>query len=74
MNSTINTKTPMSIRQVVEYTGFSRGYLYKLVKAGKITAYKPNAAKQGRLFLTKESVDNYIFGAGSSNNAAWGVL
>ena len=44
-------KTPMSIRQAVEYT-----------------------AKQGRLFLSKENVNNYIFGAGSSNNAAEGVL
>jgi len=73
MPNTTFSKTPMSVKQAVEFTGFSRGYIYKLISLGKIPSYKPCNVRQGKVFLAREDLQAYIFGAGKTDKAA-GVL
>lgn len=73
MPNSIIDKTPMSVKQAVEFTGFSRGYIYKLISLGKIPSYKPCNVRQGKVFLAREDLQAYIFGAGKTNKTAGGV-
>lgn len=55
------TKTPMTIGQAVVYTGYAKSYLYKLIAQGKIPYYKPETAKQGKVFFCKEELTDWLF-------------
>lgn len=57
----IQTKTPMTVEQAVQFTGYAKSYLYKLIAQGKIPSYKPEAVKQGKVFFCKEEIAEWLF-------------
>ena len=63
------SKTPLTIDQAAEYSGFSKSYLRKLICFGTIPSYKPNTGKQGKVILCKEELDAFLFGNRRASNA-----
>ena len=57
----ISEKTPMTVEQAANFTGFSKAYIYKLIGAGKIPSYKPDMSRQGKVILCKEELQNWLF-------------
>lgn len=57
----ISEKTPMTVEQAANFTGFSKAYIYKLIGAGKIPSYKPDSSRQGKVILCKEELQNFLF-------------
>ncbi len=53
----IKDKTYLSVREAAEYTGYSVGYLYKLIAASSIPFYVPNG---GRIIFTRVELDKWI--------------
>ena len=53
----IKDKTYLSVREAAEYTGYSVGYLYKLIAANSIPFYVPNG---GRIIFTRVELDEWI--------------
>jgi len=49
---------PMNIAEAAVYCGFSKNYLYKLIRFGKIPCYKPAG---GRVFFKQDELDQFIF-------------
>jgi len=49
-----NTELPVRIKRVMELTGYSRSYIYKLVHLRKIPCYKPTNGQQ--FFLESEII------------------
>lgn len=47
----------LSFKEALEYTGFSRSYLYKLTSSQKLTCYKPGGKL---LFFLRSDIDQYI--------------
>lgn len=56
MNEVI-TKNVLTLEEALEYTGYSRSYLYKLTAARKIPYYKPNGK---RLFFNREELERWL--------------
>ena len=54
----------MTIADVVEYTGFSKAYIYSLTSKREIPYYKTGH----RLFFKRSEVDRYIFGNRCKSN------
>ncbi len=53
----LSQKTVFNFEQMVEYTGLSRSFLYKLSSTGRVPCSKPN----GKLiFFEKKSVDDWL--------------
>lgn len=50
-------KTYLSVKQAAEYTGYSIGYLYKLIAANALPHYAPNG---GRIILKIHEIDDWI--------------
>ena len=48
----------MTLADAETYTGFKRGYLYKLMHLGKIPYYKPTG---GRAFFKQDELDAFLF-------------
>lgn len=79
MTESIFEKTPMTIEAAAKFTGYSKFYLYKLIHERKIPFYKPDQSKQGKVFLAKEELQEFIFGkriasAGELNAKADSIL
>ena len=50
-------KPVMDIDDFVQYTGLSKGYVYKLTHANKVPYYKPGGKK---LFFKRAEVDTWL--------------
>jgi predicted DNA-binding transcriptional regulator AlpA len=48
---------PVSINKVMELSGYSRSYIYKLVRWKKIPAYRPT---NGRLFFCESEILEFL--------------
>ena len=55
--SAIYQKEVLDIKELAEYTGYKKSYLYKLVSKNKIPHHKPNG---GRLFFTRDEIDAWL--------------
>jgi|SRR5690554_1698437 len=54
-NSTL--KSTLNVEDLIDYTGFKRSYIYKLVHLNEIPYYKP----QGKmLFFDREEIDQWL--------------
>lgn len=53
-------KELMTLQEVVEYTGFKKGYLYQLTSKRKISSYKPF----GKMLFFKRSEIEELFLSG----------
>lgn len=53
----IGQKSVLSFEDLVEYTGLSRSYLYKLTSRGEIPFYRPNGKQ---LYFNKEEIDKWL--------------
>ena len=60
-----SSKQIFTIDDLVNYTGFSKSYLYKLVGKNVISYYKPN---NRTLFFTKKEVDDFYTNILVKNN------
>ncbi|MCI1210040.1 MAG: helix-turn-helix domain-containing protein [Treponema sp.] len=58
---TLIDKTPMTINQAAEFTGYSKKYLYRLIHDGVIPYYKPDNRKKGKVIFCKEELASWIF-------------
>jgi excisionase family DNA binding protein len=47
----------MSVKQVAKYTTYSEPQIYKLIREGKLKAYRPSP---GRILLHRKRVDMFI--------------
>jgi excisionase family DNA binding protein len=47
----------LSVKMAMQYTGYSRSYIYKLVHWSKITYHKPTG---GRLFFKKSELEEFL--------------
>lgn len=55
--SLINQKTVLTFEEAVQYTGFSKSYLYKLTSSAKIPHYKP----AGKLcYFNRTELDEWL--------------
>lgn len=59
-------KTVLNINELVDYTGFSRSYVYKLVHRNEIPYSKPNG---GMLFFNRKEIDNWLLSNKTKSNA-----
>ena len=50
---------PLTIGETMELTGYSRGYIYKLVHLKKIPCYKPGG-KGGKVFFFESEVIDFL--------------
>lgn len=53
----ISQKTVLNFDELVEYTGLSQSYLYKLTSKGDIPFYRPNGKQ---LYFNKEEIDRWL--------------
>lgn len=53
----IGQKSVLSVEDLVEYTGLSQSYLYKLTSRGAIPFYRPNGKQ---LYFNKEEIDKWL--------------
>jgi excisionase family DNA binding protein len=51
---------PFGIKEAMEFTGYSRPYLYKLVHFGQIPCYKPTGNK-GRVFFKPSDLTKFVY-------------
>lgn len=58
-----SNKTPMTIARAAEFSGYTQRHLYRLIKIGKLRAYRPNGIEHGRVFVCKEELQEMIFGS-----------
>lgn len=52
-----NMGSILSIEEAALLTGYSKSYLYKLTRNGKLPCYRPT---HGRIFIDKEILINWI--------------
>ena len=52
-----NTKPMMTVEDLINYTGFKRSYIYKLVHYEEIPYSKPNG---GTLFFEREEINQWL--------------
>ena len=69
---------PIGILSVIELTGYSRSYLYKLIHAKKIPCHKPISKKGKLFFFESEIIECFSRGKQSADyelsKAADGIL
>jgi excisionase family DNA binding protein len=53
-----NVNRPMTAETAAEFLGFSKGYLYKLVSANKISYYRPGGKI---LYFLQEDLEKYAY-------------
>lgn len=53
----LGTKKVLNFEELVEYTGLSKSYLYKLTSSGNIPHSKPSGKV---LFFDKEKIDQWL--------------
>ncbi len=53
----ISQKTVLNFEELVQYTGLSRSYLYKLTSANNIPYYRPNGKQ---LYFNKTEIDSWL--------------
>jgi len=53
-----NSQKPLSVDDAVQFTGWKKSYIYKLVYLGKLKAYKPN---NGKLFFRRTEIEEFLF-------------
>ncbi len=51
-------KEVLNIDEVVAFTGFKKGYIYKLTSMGRIPYYKPLGK---RLIFNKKEIEDWLF-------------
>ncbi|MFP9114431.1 helix-turn-helix domain-containing protein [Flavobacterium sp. RHBU_3] len=61
----ISQKTVLNFEELVEYTGLSQSYLYKLTSKGDIPFYRPNGKQ---LYFNKEEIDRWLLRNRSQTN------
>lgn len=61
----ISQKTVLNFEELVEYTGLSHSYLYKLTSKGNIPFYRPNGK---HLYFNKEEIDAWLLRNRSKTN------
>lgn len=61
----ISQKTVLNFEELVEYTGLSQSYLYKLTSKGDIPFYRPNGKQ---LYFNKEEIDTWLLRNRSKTN------
>ena len=57
-------KQILTVEDLINYTGFSRSYIYKLVHKNVISYYKPNGKT---LFFQKNEIDEWLLQNKSSS-------
>ena len=65
----IQNRTPLTVKQAAEFTGYTKAYLYKLIHLKKIPYYKPDTGRPGKVFFCKEELQDFIFANRFSTNA-----
>ncbi len=53
----LSKKTVLNIRDLCDYTGYSRSYIYKLTSADKIPYFKPSGKM---VFFEREEIDSWL--------------
>ena len=53
----LSKKTVLNIRDLCDYTGYSRSYIYKLTSAGKIPYFRPSGKM---VFFEREEIDSWL--------------
>ncbi|GHU72452.1 hypothetical protein FACS189450_10270 [Spirochaetia bacterium] len=48
----------LNIDDAVQFTGFKKSYLYKLIHLGKVPCYKPTG---GKVFFKQDELESFIF-------------
>lgn len=61
----ISQKTVLNFEELVEYTGLSQSYLYKLTSKGDIPFYRPNGKQ---LYFNKLEIDSWLLRNRSKTN------
>lgn len=61
----ISQKTVLNFEELVEYTGLSQSYLYKLTSKGDIPFYRPNGKQ---LYFNKAEIDAWLLRNRSKTN------
>lgn len=61
----ISQKTVLNFEELVEYTGLSSSYLYKLTSKGDIPFYRPNGKQ---LYFNKQEIDAWLLRNRSKTN------
>ena len=61
----ISQKTVLNFEELVEYTGLSQSYLYKLTSKGDIPFYRPNGKQ---LYFNKAEIDSWLLRNRSKTN------
>lgn len=61
----ISQKTVLNFEELVEYTGLSQSYLYKLTSKGDIPFYRPNGKQ---LYFNKVEIDAWLLRNRSKTN------
>jgi excisionase family DNA binding protein len=64
-NLLISNKEILSLKELVDYTGLSKGYIYKLTSNNLIPYYKPVGKK---IYFYKAEVDKWILQNRSSTH------
>ena len=59
-------KQILTVEDLINYTGFSRSYIYKLVHKNILPYYKPNGKT---LFFQKKEIDSFLLNNKSESNA-----
>ena len=54
-------RTPMSVAQASEYTGYTKSALYGFMRARTIPYYKVGEGKRGKVIFAKEDIDEFLF-------------
>jgi excisionase family DNA binding protein len=49
---------PFGIKDVMEFTGYSRSYIYKLIHFGQIPFHKPT---RGRIFFKPSEIEEFVY-------------
>lgn len=62
----LGTKKVFNFEELVEYTGLSRSYLYKLTASGTIPFSKPSGKV---LFFDKDRIDQWLLENANETNA-----
>jgi len=63
--SSTSLKNILGIQEASEYTGYSKGYLYKLTSTNAIPYSKPNGKK---IYFSKEDLDLWLMSNKKSSN------
>lgn len=61
-----NAKSILTVDDLIDYTGFKRSYIYKLVHNQQISFYKPNGKV---LFFKKSEIDEFLLKNKSQSKA-----